>query len=79
MKWLILKYIQDFLVCLIISEVCKSLADDPLLDPGIHAKMKIQQLPMVSNHFVFFFSNLLMESAPSCQGKDLFQYFTAEA
>lgn len=79
MKWLIVKYTQDFLVCLIIPEVCKSLADDPLLDPGIHAKMKIQQLPMVSNHFVFFFSNLLMESTPSCQGKDLFQYFTAEA
>lgn len=46
---------QDFIVSLIIPEVCKSLPDDPLLDPGIRAKIKIQQLSMVSNHFQLFF------------------------
>lgn len=40
MKWLIVKHTvsflsQDFTVCLIIPEVCKSLPDDPLLDPGL--------------------------------------------
>lgn len=56
MKWLIVKHTvsflsQYFIVSLIIPEVYKNLPDDPLLDPGICAKIKIQQLSMVSNHF----------------------------
>lgn len=49
---------------LIIPEVCKSLPDDPLLDPGICAKIKILQLSMILSHdFGFFSCNLRMESA----------------
>jgi len=82
-KWLVVKHTvsrlsEDFMVSLLIPEVCKSLPDDPLLDRGICAKVKIQQLSVVSNHFGVFLQ-FEVGIHPACQGKDLFQYFSSGA
>lgn len=53
------------------SDYPRVLQTAPLLDPSMCAEIKIQQLSLISSHFEGGI-------CPSCQGKDLCQYFTSE-